>query len=171
MRRPPDRTPAYTHRMAGHEIALTRRIDAPRERVWAVLTDVRHAPRTLSGVDSVDLLTDGPYAVGTRWRETRTMLGRSETQEMWVAENDPRRRTVVRARSGGTDYETVFELAGPEEGPTDLTVRFGAETPEPGRVAAVVWKVFGPLGLRLTRKALASDLDDIATAAQSPRYR
>lgn len=150
---------------SGHELTLSRRIEAPPSRVWQVLTDLKHAPQVLSGVRSVELLTDGPYAVGTRWRETRTMMGRTVTEEMWVVDSDPHRRTEVAASSGGADYRTVFTLSPDGEG-TSLTMHFSAHTPDPTGVQKVLWKAFGALGLRATRKAMETDLADIAAAAE-----
>lgn len=72
--------------MAGHSITVSGTISAPRERVWRVLTDLDNAPTLIPSITSVERLTDGPYAAGTRWRETRTMLGRTETHELEVAE-------------------------------------------------------------------------------------
>jgi carbon monoxide dehydrogenase subunit G len=69
-----------------HSTSLSQHIQAPPEKVWSVITDIPGSAATLSGVESVQLLTDGPYGEGTRWKETRKMFGRAETVEMWVAE-------------------------------------------------------------------------------------
>ncbi|WP_114908115.1 SRPBCC family protein [Ornithinimicrobium murale] len=149
-----------------NEITLSRVIEASPERVWQVLTDLERAAETLSGVTSVQLMTDGPYAVGTRWRETRTMFGRSATEEMWVAECDPLRHTEVRAESGGASYVTEFTLTPlGDGGRAELSVRFGAELTSPSAVTKVAMRLFGPLAARATRKALEQDLTDIASAA------
>ncbi|MGO1583984.1 MAG: SRPBCC family protein, partial [Actinomycetaceae bacterium] len=94
--------------MAAHSLTLTREIDAPAEDVWHVLTHVEDSATILSGVSEIEMLTDGPYAVGTRWRETRTVMGGSETEEMWVAEVDEPRSTVIRAEARGAVYGTTF---------------------------------------------------------------
>ena len=62
--------------MTGHQLSLERLVRAPADRVSAVLTDIAHADQTLSGVTQVEPLTEGPYGVGTKWRETRRMFGR-----------------------------------------------------------------------------------------------
>ena len=54
----------------------------------------------------------GPHAVGTTWRETRSMMGKSETQEMTVAVVQPPNRTVVTAEAAGVHYTTEFTLSG-----------------------------------------------------------
>lgn len=150
------------------DLTLSRRIAATPEQVWAVLTDLDNAASTLQGVTRVERLTDGPYSVGTRWRETRTMFGKESTQEMWVAENDPWRRSLIQAEAGGTAYETEFRLEqlGADPAATNLTVRFGASTTDPSGIQKAVMKVFGGWAIKATTKALKQDLADIAAAAE-----
>lgn len=150
--------------MPSHALVLTRDIAATPERVWAVLTDLESAATTLSQVTHIEVLTPGPYGVGTRWRETRRMLGREETQEMWVAASDAPREQVILASAGGVDYTTTFTLE-PIAAGTRLTMRFAGESKAQGRLARVAWAVLGPLGMRITRTAMTGDLDDIAAAA------
>ena len=74
--------------MTGHRIEVERLVRAPADRLWAILTDIAHADQTLSGVTRVEPLTEGPYRVGTRWRETRRMFGREDTQQLRVTLGD-----------------------------------------------------------------------------------
>ncbi|MCE0487490.1 SRPBCC family protein [Ornithinimicrobium sediminis] len=155
--------------MSTHSLTVRRTVHAPVEQVWAVLTDLDHAEERLTNVTGVRVLTDGPYAVGTRWRETRKMLGVETTEEMWVAENDPLRSTVIEASSGGTDYRTVFTLKPLGERSTELTMQFSGENGDaPTGVRKALGKAMGSLGLRLTRRTIERDLDDIAAAAATP---
>lgn len=60
------------------ELHVVREIAAPQGRVWDTITDLATAPVTLSGVTRVERLDAGDaFGVGTRWRETRRMFGRS----------------------------------------------------------------------------------------------
>lgn len=149
-----------------HSISLTQHIHASPEKVWSVITDIPGSAATLSGVESVQLLTDGPYAEGTRWKETRKMMGRSETMEMWVGQVDPPRSTTVKAAQGGADYSTRFNLA-PRDGGTDLTVTFGATVLKPTAATRIMMALFGKIGMAATRKALTRDLAEIAAKAES----
>lgn len=149
-----------------HSLSLTQHIQAPPEKVWSVITDIPGSAATLSGVDSVQLLTDGPYGEGTRWRETRKMLGKAETVEMWVAEAERNRNTTVKAVQGGADYTTRFTLA-PRDGGTDLTLTFGAEVIKPTLASRIMMLLFGRMGMAATRKALAKDLTEIAAKAET----
>lgn len=149
-----------------HKTSLTQHVNAPADKVWAVISDIPGSAATLSGIDSIQMLSDGPYGEGTRWKETRTMMGRSETVEMWVSQADPPRSTTVKAAQGRTDYTTRFALAD-RDGGTDLTLTFGAEIPNPSRMSKLAMALFGKLGMRITRKALAKDLAEIAARAES----
>lgn len=130
-----------------------------------MVTDLEAAERRLNGVTKIEILTDGEYAVGTTWRETRQMMGRSETMTLVVSDVEAPRRTCVSAQQGGIDYLTCFELAEHPQG-TQLTVTFSGQQSNPRLVHRVLWTIFGRLGLSVTRKALEQDLSDIAAAAE-----
>lgn len=154
-----------------HKTTLTRHINASPDNVWAVISDIPGSAATLSGVDSVQMLSEGGYGEGTRWKETRTMVGRSETVEMWVSQSEPPSAsgagsTTVKALQGGADYTTRFVLA-ERDGGTDLALTFGAEMVKPTLLSKVMMALFGRLGMSITKKALAKDLADIAAKAES----
>ncbi len=152
--------------MAGRELTAKRVVHASREEVWAVLTDVAGASETLRGVSKVEVLEGPEYEVGTRWRETRRILGMEETQTMEVAESDPPRSTTVTARSSGVDYKTVFSLEPVEDG-TLLTVCFGASHPDPNLLQRLTVTLFGHVGAAITTRLLNQDLADIAARAET----
>jgi carbon monoxide dehydrogenase subunit G len=149
-----------------HTTSLTQHIHARPDKVWTVIADIPGSAATLSCINAVQMLTDGPYGEGTRWKETRTMLGRAETVEMWVAKADPPRSTTVKAHQGGADYTTRFSLA-ERDGGTDLTLTFGADVVKPTVLSKVAMALFGRIGMSITRKALAKDLAEIAAKAES----
>lgn len=149
-----------------HSTSLTQHVNASPDKVWAVISDIPGSAGTLSSVESIQMISEGPYGEGTRWKETRSMLGRRETVEMWVAEADPLRSTTVKALQGGADYTSRFTLA-EREGGTDLTLTFGAEVLRPTVVSKVMMALFGKIGMNVTRKALAKDLAEIAAKAES----
>ncbi|MGH8944152.1 MAG: SRPBCC family protein [Acidimicrobiia bacterium] len=50
-------------------------IEAQQQRVWDVLTDIEAWPKRIETVDSVELLTPAPMAVGSRIRLKQPKLG------------------------------------------------------------------------------------------------
>ena len=149
-----------------HSTSLTQHVNAGPEKVWAVISDIPGSAGTLSGVESIQMISEGPYGEGTRWKETRSMMGRRETVEMWVAQADPPHSTTVKALQGGADYTSRFTLA-ERGGGTDLTLTFGAEVLHPTVVSKIAMVLFGKIGMNVTRKALAKDLAEIAAKAES----
>ncbi|MGY1821580.1 SRPBCC family protein [Geodermatophilus sp. SYSU D00079] len=146
------------------DVEVRRHVAAPVQRVWEVATDLVGAPRVVRAIDAVEVLTPGPFAVGTRWRETRTMMGRSATEEMTVTSVEPQRSYTVEAESRGARYVSTFAFAPSADGGTDVTTTFGGRPTT--TVARVLGAVTAPLGRRMVGKALRQDLDDIATAAE-----
>ncbi|CAM4145789.1 hypothetical protein [Helcobacillus massiliensis] len=47
-------------------MCLHQRVAAPLDAVESIITDIPNAARTLSGVNAVEMLTEGPYRPGTR---------------------------------------------------------------------------------------------------------
>lgn len=148
------------------ELVVTRETSAPPDAVWAVITNIAGSADTLRGVDAVEVLEDpGGFAPGLRWRETRTMMGRTESQEMAVTAVDAANRSyVVEADAHGAHYRSTMSAAPAGDGAT-ITMSFGAEPT--GTVARILGATLGKLAVGATRRALQQDLDDIAAAAEA----
>lgn len=143
---------------------MERVIRASPERVWEAMTDLRGVERALSGVQRIEVLTEGGFGVGTRWRETRRMLGKEATEEMYVTASEPPERYVVEADSHGTHYVSEFTLL--TAGPETTTVRMAFSAVEPGGFMGLLAKVLGPLGVKAVSRAIAKDLEDVAAAVE-----
>ena len=146
------------------DVEVRRHVAAPVERVWALATDLEGSPRVVRGIEAVEVLTPGPFGVGTRWRETRRVFGRSATEEMTVTAVEPHRSYVTEASGPGVLYVSTLAFAPADGGGTDVTATFGARPTT--TVARVLGAVAAPLGRRAIAKALEQDLDDIAVAAE-----
>jgi hypothetical protein len=129
----------------------TRHIDAPTPQVWGVLFDVARWAEWTPTIDSVELLDDGPFQVGSRarvrqprlpralWEVTEVVAGRSFT---WEAAG-PGMRTIAR-------HEVVPDSTGSR---VTLSIE---QTGPMGAVAAAVWR-------RLTQRYIeleAASLDE-----------
>jgi uncharacterized membrane protein len=149
-----------------HSVTARRTIQAPAEQVWALATDVRHWPDTITGIDRVEVLSEGDFGPGMRWRETRTMFGREATEEMWVTATDPERSYTVEAESHGAHYVSTYTFSQTAPEQTEVVLTFSGRPQS--RVARVVATVTGPVASRSVAKALQKDLDDLAAAAERP---
>ena len=93
-------------------------IDAPPERVWAVLADVRRWPEWTASMSRVELLEGGPLAVGSTVRVKQPRL----RAEVWrVTEFEPGRSFVWVARGGGVTTEAAHRVE-PASGGTRVTL-------------------------------------------------
>ena len=152
--------------MPEQKVTISHDVAADPQTVWAVLTDLEHAAETLSGVSRVEVLTEGEYAVGTRWRETRKMFGKEATEEMEVTEVSAPTSTAVEAHSSGVDYRSVFTLT-PLPSGTRLEVTFAGSQRNPSLLRKLFWAAFGRLGMKASAKMMRGDLEDIARRAES----
>ena len=146
------------------DISLSRRIDAPIEKVWSAITDLERSAETISSILKIERLGAGSgFDVGTRWRETRKFFGKQATEEMEVTAIEPLRSYVVKADSHKVHYISEFsvEEAG---GQTLLSMTFDAEPQGP--LTKLMAETVGRLMKGATRKALQKDLDEIAKAVE-----
>lgn len=144
------------------QIEIETFVAAPPPVVFETLANFANWPQFMSGIARMEMLTTGPVAVGSRFRETRTMLGKSASEEIEVAEMAAPHRIVLTAHNHGTDYRIAHMLAAAAEG-TQLSLQF-AGTPVP--LAA---RLFAPLGWLFAgsaRKQIEKDLGDLKREAE-----
>jgi carbon monoxide dehydrogenase subunit G len=144
------------------QIAVECFIEAPPDAVFSTAIDISNWPRFISGVQSVELLTPGPVAVGTRFRETRSMFSRQATEDMTLAQVEPPRRFLFTAFNHGTAYRAEHLFA-PEGAGTRTTLIFE------GQPATLLARLFAPLGrmfLGTLKRQLESDLADLKLEAE-----
>lgn len=74
---------------------LEQPIAAPADVVWRFLLEFQNTRRWMEGTSDVASLDPGPIAVGSRFRQTRTIHGRAATVEFVVSELDEASRTIA----------------------------------------------------------------------------
>ncbi len=138
-----------------NKVTVERTIAAPPERVFAVSSDIPRWAEVVPAIQRIEMLTDGPVGVGTRFRETRLMFGREETETMEVLEFEAPRRYVLGAESHGSRYRTEFRFEPAGEG-TRLVFDF---TGVPLTVAAKVMGFLMKPMLKKMGELCAADLE------------
>jgi carbon monoxide dehydrogenase subunit G len=79
------------------EFRLTETIKAPLDRVFSLTNDIDRAMEWLPEGVRIEKLTEGPMRVGSRYRETRRIMGRADTEIYEITVYDPPKRSEVRA--------------------------------------------------------------------------
>jgi len=130
------------------------------------MTNLEGFPDAISGIEHVERLDEGSgFDVGTKWRETRTLFGRTATEDMWVTELDPGHSYVVEANSHGAEYRTTQSVEPDGDGGSVLLMSFSGNPT--GTMAKVMSATIGRLFVNATRRAFEQDLADIASAAET----
>lgn len=152
--------------MTTWQVTVERRMAAPAGQVWETLTDIEGSPRMIGGVERVELLSEGPFGVGTRWRETRRIFGKEATEEMWVTASDAPKRYVVESDSRGVHHASEVTLTPEQDDVTTVRLTLDSET-EKQSLSGEMGKFLGGIGSKALANALSKDLDDIAAAVES----
>ena len=144
-------------------ITCERVIAKPRTEVFAAFTDLESAPDRIQGIDSLEVLTDGPMQVGTEFRETRTMFGKEATETMTITDFEQDRGYSTFAESCGAQYRASYTFEDVDGG---TLVRFTFD----GKPVTFMGKIMSPvMGLvfgRMMKRLLAQDMDDMVAAIE-----
>ena len=107
---------------------LPRRSRLRSTRVFEVFTDLEHGAERVSNIREIELLTTGGFALGTRWLETREVLGQLDSAEMEVTAFERNRTYTITHHKAGTRIDTVFTFEPFEDG-TKVRIEFSAREP------------------------------------------
>ena len=143
-----------------------RVVQAPPTAVIAAITDLESWSRWMPGLVRVERLTQGPFDLGTRWRETRKMYGREASEVFQVSEYEPPGRLGLlvdgaQGTTGRGEYRFLYLLEPVPEGATRVTLE--GEIEMPGLVA----RLLAPLMKGMLRRGCERVLDALATHVES----
>src|SRR5262245_42274595 len=112
------RNPAATRgRPPMSTVAVTRAMPEAVGLVWQVFTDLADRPNWLSAVEAVEIPDPAEFGAGTRWRETRRLMGGElVTEELAVAETVPTELCVITSPGVGADYRMTYTFTPIEVG-------------------------------------------------------
>ncbi len=147
--------------MADLTISLSRLIPASQYEVWAVIADIAGTAECITSIVEVELLTGESIGVGTRWKETRLLLGRKTTETLEVTVFEPPLRYVVEGDACGAHF--VSEWRCEPDGADATMLRVTMDT-RPVTLLARMMKPIAKLTMGTSRKMIEQDLDDIFKA-------
>jgi uncharacterized protein YndB with AHSA1/START domain len=146
-------------------ITIATEIAAPVERVFEVFTDFEHSAGRVSNIQKIEVLTVGGSRLGTRWLETREVLGQSDSAEMEITAFEQNRTYTITHHKAGARVDAVFTFE-PVEDRSRVRVEFVLRSHgvPPGALAPVRWAIAGKV-----RDVIGHDLADLkAFIEQSP---
>lgn len=141
----------------------TKNINASPDHVFEVFSDLRGAADRISAIKRMEVLTDGPVGVGTRFRETRIMFKREATEEMEVTTFVPGHHYTLHCESCGSTFDTVFRFT-PDGSATRVDVEFQCRT------VSFFAKIMSPLSSLMMgwcMKAFDKDLEELKKAIEN----
>lgn len=144
-------------------VTVSSQIAAPVERVFQLFTGVEHGAERVSGIKKIEMLTPGRFKLGTRWRETRDILGASDSAEMEVTSFERNRTYTITHHKAGVRIDTTFWFEPSGEG-TKVSVEFELDTEglPPGLLTLLNRAIAGKV-----RDVLDQDLADLKTSLES----
>lgn len=149
------------------EFDISTTVSAPRESVFRVFSDFSKAAERIEGIESIEMLDEGPFQVGTRFRETRKMFGKETTEEMTVVELEGDRFYRVTADSCGTHFSTAFQFS---DHPDGTEVKVSIET-KPYSLFAKLMSPLGRLMAGSMKKMMCSDIDQLKAFCEAEATR
>jgi len=144
------------------KLQITRQVNATPERVFEVFTDFAHAAENISQIKKLEVLTPGEIGKGTRFKETRVMMGHEATETMEIVDFQPLKTYSVGCTSCGCSYLSRFDFI-PENGGTRVDMSF--ET-KPLTFFARLMSPLARLMMGAMKKCMDGDLDDLKNVAE-----
>lgn len=139
-------------------------IKGSRPDIWNIITNIENSPNVISGIEKIEVLEKPAKGiVGLKWRETRTMFGKTATEVMWITDAIVNNSYKTRAESHGAVYITTLSIADYQDGAM-LTMEFEGIPQTFG--AKFMWGAMGFMFKNATKKALMQDLVDIKAAIE-----
>lgn len=145
-------------------ITVSEEINAPRERIWNVITDIDSWADTIAGIVSVEVINK-PEAgvVGMKWKEKRVLFGKEAVETMWISAAEPNSWYETNAENHGAIYSTRLSLDDSND-KVVLTMTFSAK---PTSIASKLMSVMSFMFNGTMRKMMQKDLTDIRRVAEN----
>lgn len=102
-------------------ISLTTTIEAPLEKVFHTVADIRNFSKAVPDIVDVEMLSEVTSGEGARFREKRVINGREAATELEVTDYVENERIRLVADSHGTVWDSVFTVS-ESNGHTELTL-------------------------------------------------
>ena len=145
------------------KISVKQEFKGPIEKTWSTLIDLDRYPSRVKSYEAIEWLTSEKSVVGAKWKQTRTVYGKSHTQTIEVVECLEPTSFVLTATEAGATYLTRYSLGESKDAKT-TAVAASFEVRPNNLLSKVFVRLFGKKLLGSTGETLQSDLSDLANA-------
>lgn len=140
-------------------ITVDVKIDSPKSKVWAAITDINNSVNMLSGIIDLKIIhTPKEGLIGLKWTETREMFGKESSETMWITDSKDEEYYYTRAENHGTIYITKMALSAVGN-KTLLTMSFSGTSDS--IFIKVLSSIMGIFIKKSMVKVIEKDLDEI----------
>jgi len=147
------------------EIKEKIQINASKEAIWKTITDIENATQNINGIEKIEILEKPENQfVGLKWKETRTIFGKTAVETMWITEAVENSYYKTRAENHGAVYISTLAIT-EENDQVYLSMGFKGEAQT--FFAKIMTVVMAPLMKKSTKKLLQKDLEDIKNVAEA----
>ena len=138
-------------------IRVSREIGAPVEQVFGLFTDIERAAERVAGIREIEMMSTGPLNLGTRWIETREVMGRLDDAQMEITSFERNHMYTVTHSKGGVRIDTALTFEPVPVG-TKVSVEFELDSQglPPGLLSPLEWAIGDKV-----RHVLSDDLNDL----------
>jgi uncharacterized membrane protein len=142
------------------DVTVEERIGRPRDDVAAYASDWRNDSDWIGALSEVNLVTDGPFGVGSRVQRVAAFLGRRIEYVNEVVAWDPDER--LRMKSVKAPFPMTVTYEWEDAGKDGTLMRIRAEGDASG-----FYRFAGPLLSLMVRRGIASDLKRLRANLES----
>ena len=139
-------------------------VRAPLARVFQVFTDIEESAGRVRNIKKIEMLTPGAIKSGSRWRETRELMGQTASEELQITAFEVNGMYTITCDTHGTRFDCTFRFTDATDG-TDVTAELDII---PQSFGARLVAPFGALVLSNVEKSLEQDLTDLRHAIEGP---
>jgi uncharacterized membrane protein len=107
--------------LTGMRFESSIEINAPAERIWALMGKLEEWPQWMPSIKKIDRLSKGPLAVGSKLSVTVKVSGFTVTLLMTITKFVPERTVVLEGKTLGTKLTRFYTLE-PVNGKTKVTI-------------------------------------------------
>lgn len=145
------------------QLNFSMHVDAPIDQVFEQFSNFPDAAEMIEAIKRIEMITDGPTRVGSKFKETRVMFGREATETMEVTEFTRNKSYTLSADSCGSRFDSTFRFEPDDDG---TRVEMEIATQANSFFAKIMW----PLGLLMMpsmKKMIQTDMDQVKAVCEA----